>query len=67
MSLTHQEFSQLLNEKMVEIVEEHECSTEAAIGGVALSALILMEGADASSIEIGNFTLSITETQPTTK
>ena len=66
MSFTHQDVAQLVNNYLVEITEEHNCSTEAAIGGVALSTLILMEGADIKDIEIGNFTLSITE-KPTTK
>ena len=66
MSLTHQEVSQEINDHLVKLTEEHDCSTESAIGGVALSTLLLMEGADISSIEIGNYELSITE-KPTTK
>lgn len=66
MSLTHQEFSQHINDHMVSLAQEHDVSIESAVGGVALSTLLLMEEAGIESIEIGNFTLSITE-KPTTK
>ncbi|AUR86713.1 hypothetical protein NVP1088O_65 [Vibrio phage 1.088.O._10N.261.46.A1] len=33
MSFTHQDVAQLVNNYLVEITEEHNCSTEAAIGG----------------------------------
>lgn len=69
MSLTHQEVAQMVNDHLVEIAEENDCSIEAAIGGVALSTLILMQGADIEEISIGDHTITISQnqTQPTTK
>ncbi len=61
--MDHQDFAELLNEKIVEIMDgnEGELSSDDLVGGLALKTALIMIECGVCEIEVGNMKLTLTE------